>query len=130
MRGCYRPLLVFAPTAGDRRLAVQGSALDQAADDMMDRNVLLVPVIESRGGESRGGLEPPLDAPYSILGGRENAAARRRFGVAPGRFTVVLLGEDGNEKLRSEKPVTAEDLNSLIDKMPTRKLEMQRPHMN
>ena len=46
MRGCYRPLLVFAPRAGDRRLAAQRSALNQAADAMMDRNVLLVPLVE------------------------------------------------------------------------------------
>ncbi len=125
MRGCYRPLLVFAPSVGDRRLAAQRTAVDQAADDMMDRDVLLVPMVEA--GAS---FEPPLDAPYSVLGVHEMAAARRRYGVAPGKFTVVLLGEDGSEKLRSDKPVMAEELNSLIDRMPTRKLEMQQPHTN
>ena len=123
MRGCYRPLLVFAPSAGDGRLAAQRSALAQSAGDMMDRKVLLVPFVES--GES---LKLPLDAPYSAPGAREMVAARRRYGVTPGRFTVVLLGEDGGEKLRSDKPVTAEELNRLIDQMPTRKLEVQRPH--
>ena len=125
MRGCYRPLLVFAPSADDRRLAAERTALDQAADDMMDRNVLLVPVVKSPSS-----LPLPLDAPYSVLGARESVAARRRYGVAPGRFEVVLLGEDGSEKMRSGKPVVAEELNSLIDRMPTRKLEMQRPHAN
>ena len=66
--------------------------------------------------------------PDSGLGAREMAATRRRYHVTSGSFTVVLLGEDGGEKLRSDKPVKAEELDSLIDRMPTRKLEMQQPH--
>ncbi len=125
MRGCYRPLLVFAATANDPRLAAQRDAMDQNADDMMDRFVLLVPVVES-GKE----LRLPLDAPYAALSGQEIAAARRRFGVAPGSFKIVLLGEDGGAKLQSGKPVPADRLNGLIDGMPTRKVETQRPHSN
>jgi hypothetical protein len=126
MRECYRPLLVFAPGAGDARLAAQRDALDHDADDMMDRNVLLVPIVA--GGA--GGFQAPLDAPYVVLGGAEMAEARRRFGVAAGSFRVVLLGEDGGVKLRSSEPVGVDRLNSLIDGMPMRRLEMQRPHDN
>ncbi len=126
MRDCYRPLLVFAPTGSDARLAAQREALDSAADDMMDRNVLLVPV--PAGGASR--FEAPLDAPYVVLSEAEMADARRRFGVAVGSFRVVLLGEDGGAKLRSTEPVGVDRLNSLIDSMPMRRLEMQRPHDN
>ncbi len=45
MRRCYRPLLVFSPSATDARLIKQQSELDEAADDMMDRFVLFVPVL-------------------------------------------------------------------------------------
>jgi hypothetical protein len=125
MRGCYRPLLVFAATADDPRLKAQQDALDNDADDMMDRNVLLVPVVESGKG-----LQLPLDAPYVVLPSTESEAARKRFGVAPGSFEVVLLGEDGGAKLRSGTPVATDRLNGLIDSMPTRRIEMQRPHSN
>lgn len=125
MRGCYRPLLVFAATATDPRLAAQRDALDHAADDMMDRNVLLVPLVESGKG-----LRMPLDAPYVLLSSAEKLSARKRFGVAPGSFKIVLLGEDGGAKLHSSAPVPVDRLNSLIDSMPTRRLEMQRPHAN
>ena len=125
MRGCYRPLLVFAATADDPRLAIQRDALDRDADDMMDRFVLLVPMVESGKG-----LRLPLDASYAVLSAQEIAAARKRFGVAPGSFTVVLLGEDGGVKLRAGAPVPVERLNGLIDGMPMRRLEMQRPHAN
>jgi hypothetical protein len=125
MRDCYRPLLVFAPTATDPRLATQRKLLDAAADDMMDRNVLLIPVVDPASS-----FEAPLDAPYMLLGAAEMAAARRRFGIAPGAFRVLLLGEDGGEKLRGSGPVSPDRLNSLIDRMPMRRLEMQRPHAN
>jgi hypothetical protein len=56
MRHCYRPLLVFSPSANDPRLRKQGAILDDTADDMMDRFVLLTPVIPN----SRG-YQTPLD---------------------------------------------------------------------
>jgi hypothetical protein len=126
MRGCYRPLLVFAPAPGDGRLAAQRDALDSAADDMMDRNVLLVPILAG----SAAGFQAPLDAPYVLLGATEMAAARKRYEMASGGFRVLLLGEDGGVKLRSSEPVPVDRLNSLIDSMPMRRLEMQRPHAN
>jgi hypothetical protein len=125
MRHCYRPLLVFAPTAADPRLARQQAWLDQAADDMMDRNVLYLPVVPSAKD-----FRAPLDAPYALLNGPELTSLRRRFHIAPGAFAVVLLGEDGGAKLHSSGPVPIAKLNALIDSMPTRKQEMQRPHTN
>ncbi len=127
MRHCYRPLLVFAPTAADARLTRQQAWLDQAADDMMDRNVLYLPVLPAAANAA---FRAPLDVPFDLLAGPELASLRRRFQVAPMQFEVVLLGEDGGEKLRSSVPVPIEKLNALIDSMPTRKREMQRPHTN
>jgi hypothetical protein len=118
MRDCYRPLIVFSPDARDHRLAAQQALLDHAADDMMDRNLLFVPVLQSPEG-----LTTPLDAPYVLLNSRQNSALRQRFNVGPKQFLVVLLGEDGEEKLRSSRPLTMERLNELIDSMPTRKQE-------
>jgi hypothetical protein len=125
MHGCYRPLLVFAPSAGDGRLKAQRDVLDHAADDMMDRFVLMVPILEHRGS-----FTAPLDAPYAVLSPEAQSSIRRRFSVAPGRFKVVLIGEDGGAKLQADAPVTADRLNTLIDRMPTRKIEADRPHAN
>lgn len=125
MHDCYRPLLVFSPSATDPRLTAQQATLDAAADDMMDRNLLLLPVLNDAAH-----YKAPLDAPTASLHRGEAAALRTRFHVAPGSFLVVLLGEDGGSKLRSQHPVTIEQLNSLIDTMPTRQREMQQPHSN
>ncbi len=125
MRGCYRPLVVFSRSTGDARLKQQQSALDAAADDMMDRFVLMVPVLENASG-----YVPPLDAPYIVLPKAEQEAIRHRLGARAGDFQSVLLGEDGSAKLRSSRPLTVDRLNALIDAMPTRRMEMARPHAN
>ena len=125
MHRCYRPLLVFSPSANDPRLIRQQEALDDAADDMMDRFVLLLPIVANTAS-----YQAPLDTPYIVLSANERAAIRSRFQIPENQFTVLLLGEDGAIKLRSTAPVDITRLNSLIDAMPDRKLEMQRPHAN
>jgi hypothetical protein len=76
------------------------------------------------------GWQTPLDTPYTVLGMKEMKEIRARFHVPENLFVVLLLGEDGTIKLRSEQPVEASRLNELIDTMPTRKIERDRPHAN
>ena len=99
--------------------------IDEAADDMMDRFVLFIPIVTKSTN-----YQPPLDTPYSLLNQKELTAIRSRFQVPENQFTVLLLGEDGSIKFRSTVPVTISRLNSLIDAMPDRKVEMARPHAN
>jgi hypothetical protein len=125
MHACYRPLLVFSPQADDALLKEQSAALDAAADDMMDRFVMLTPVVPDAKD-----FTAPLDTPYTVLSQQEMNSIRTRFHVRTDEFAVVLLGEDGREKLRSTKPVDVDRLNALIDSMPERRVEMRRPHAN
>lgn len=125
MRHCYRPLLVFSPTATDSRLKRQGEILDADADDMMDRFVMFTPILPDKKN-----YQPPLDTPYIVLSQQEMQAIRTRFNIPAGTFQVLLLGEDLTEQLRSPRPIDPTRLNSLIDTTPSRKIEMQRPHAN
>lgn len=125
MRSCYRPVLMFSPSGGDARLRQQVAQLDAAADDMMDRNEMLIPVLASARGYAA-----PLDAPSAKFPAAQVAALRARFHVAPQQFLVVLIGEDGQAKLSSETPIPVERLNRVIDAMSTRKQEMQRRDSN
>ena len=125
MKGCYRPLLVFSASGDDLRLRRQVEMLDSAADDMMDRFVLFTPIVPD--GKR---VSTPADSPYTVLSSKEMAAVRAQFHIPAGEFTVVLLDEDGGVKLRSPSPVNADRLNALIDKLPRRQAEMQRPHAN
>jgi hypothetical protein len=65
-----------------------------------------------------------------VLAAQQMKAIRERFHVPEDQFLVLLLDEDGDEKLRSSRPVGATRLNALIDTIPTRKIERERPHAN
>jgi hypothetical protein len=125
MRNCYRPLLVFSPTANDPMLRKQSRILDAAADDMMDRFVMFTPILPTAKNFST-----PLDTPYTVLSAQQMQSIRSQFHVPADTFLVLLLGEDGSEALRSETPISSTRLNSLIDTMLSRKGEMKRPHAN
>ncbi len=125
MKGCYRPLLVFSANGDDLRLRRQVEMLDTAADDMMDRFVLYTPIVPD--GKR---VSTPADSPYTVLDPKEMAAVRAQFHIPVSAFAVLLLDEDGSVKLRSTSPVDSDRLNALIDKLPDRQAEMQRPHAN
>ncbi|MFP4355237.1 MAG: DUF4174 domain-containing protein [Phycisphaerae bacterium] len=42
---------------------------------------------------------------------------RRRYRIPPARFTLVLAGPLGNEKFRSDRPVSGPELAGLIEAM-------------
>lgn len=125
MHGCFRPLLVFSPSAHDARLHRQAALLDADADDMMDRFVLYTPI------PAAGPRPPcPLDAPYTVLSAQQWNTIRERFHIPGDQFTVLLLDENGSIMLRSADPVHPARLNALIDATPLRRAEMQRPGAN
>jgi hypothetical protein len=113
MRDCYRPVLVFAASAKDSSFVAQQALLEQYADDMMDRNLLYVPVLVKSTG-----FVGPLDSPYVLLGKAEMAAIRNRFNVAGLDFLVLLIGKDGGEKFCATKPISVLKLDALVDAMP------------
>lgn len=51
---------------------------------------------------------------------------RSRHGVKVGEFTVVLIGKDGQEKLRKTSPIGLDELFKVIDAMPMRKDEVRK----
>lgn len=54
--------------------------------------------------------------------GEQRAKARKDLRLGEG-FSAVLIGKDGGVKLRSDKPVTLDELYALIDAMPMRQRE-------
>jgi hypothetical protein len=117
----YRPLLVFAPDITPE-FREQMRLLSAGAKDLHERDVMTVP-IPYRWSEMGDGI---FDGIQTLsLSKTEQAAARRRFHIAPSSFTVILLGKDGGEKLRSTQPLTLQKLNDTIDAMPMRQEEMR-----
>ncbi len=116
LRDRFRPLLIFAASPDDPGLRAQLTRLHDHAPGLAERDVLVIAI--------------PYNNPSLTeiaLTVAEGEAARRRFKVAPNEFTVLLIGKDGDEKLRSQKPVSLQKLRETIDSMPMRKEEMHRP---
>jgi hypothetical protein len=118
MRDCYRPLLVFAPTARDASFVSQQAMLDQYADELMDRNLIYVPVL-AEGAHFR----TPLDSPYVLLKQSEMNVIRARFQIGASDFVVVLVGKDGGEKFRTKKAISVLKLDEIVDGMPMARRE-------
>ena len=107
-----RPLLVFTPTPEDSRAVQQAALLHGHTAEIKERDIAVYIL--------------PLDMPHDAsLTTQDAAAARTRFHIAPTAFTVILLGKDGGEKLRTTTPVTPDQLFQLIDAMPKRQQEMK-----
>ena len=114
VRDRQRVLLVFSN--GNNQLAeAQLTIAAEHIDGFRERDLLLVGI---------AGSNPALHS--AVLSPAEDAAQRKRFHVAEGQFTVMLIGKDGGEKLRSHQPIPWETLRSTIDAMPMRQDEMQR----
>lgn len=121
MRHCYRPLLVFSPAGNDPRLKEQTKILDQAADDMMDRFVMLTPIVPDAAHYAT-----PLDTPYIVFSEKQMNVIRAQFHIPTSSFAALLLDEDGSVMLRSDKPIAVTKLNGRIDITPQRKVEERR----
>ncbi len=111
LRDQKRVLLVF--DNGNNQLAEQQlTVAANHVDGFKERDLLLVGI---------SGSNPAV--PTALLSGADDAAARKQFHVAAEQFTVLLIGKDGGEKLRSHQPITWSKLKSAIDAMPMRQQE-------
>jgi hypothetical protein len=122
MRGCYRPLLVFAPSLDNPQLVQEFNQLKAHAIEIKSRSVLYVPIVP----EGHNQPIPSSKVPTARLSEDELAAMRHRFKVEPPDFLVILIGKDGEEKLSNKTPVPVDQIEHLIDSMPMRKSE-KRP---
>jgi hypothetical protein len=122
MRNCYRALVVFAPSLDHPQMKQEFDQLKAGANELRARDVMYVPVIP----EGHNQPVPPSRVPTARLSEDELAAVRHHFQVESEDFLVVLIGEDGEQKLSKKTPVSLEELDRLIDSMPKRKREMNQ----
>ena len=104
LRWKKRVILIYAPAGSEEQLARQEQSLRTHEAELKERDVTQI-----------------------IL--REPAEDRRtadRFKLTEAGFTVLLIGKDGGEKLRSHNVVSPATLCELIDSMPMRQAEMRR----
>jgi hypothetical protein len=123
LRDRYRPVLVFAPST-THTFVQQMRILAQGGVPMHERNIITVPLLLHDDGKPWGVVFNGNDD-IGHMSADEQAAARRRFHISPNEFTVILIGKDGGEKLRSHQPISLDTLRSTIDAMPMRQEEMR-----
>lgn len=110
----FRPIVVFAPSRDAPQAAEQLRRFEAAKAELAERDMPVLLVTPSAVTTASS------DSPRQKL---DAAALRRAYGVSADSFAVVLVGKDGGEKLRAEKPVEAQKLTALVDTMPMRARE-------
>ena len=98
-----RPLVIFANSPLDPTFKEQMALLQEGLDVILERDVMIV--VDTN---------PKLKTAI-----REN--------LRPKGFVWVLIGKDGNVKLRKPFAWDMRELSRVIDKMPMRQQEIKKP---
>ncbi|WP_298430968.1 DUF4174 domain-containing protein [uncultured Jannaschia sp.] len=96
-----RPVVVFANSPRDPAFIEQMGELEDGLSEMVDRDVVVV-----------------VDTDPA-------ARSELRTRLRPRGFMLVLIGKDGQVKLRKPLPWTTRELSRSIDKMPMRQRELR-----
>lgn len=104
LRWKKRVIVIYAPSGSERQLARQEQSLRTHEAELNERDVTQILLREPA----------------------ENRKIADRFKLAEAGFTVLLIGKDGGEKLRSHDVVSPATLCHLIDSMPMRQEEMRK----
>ncbi|MBM3211673.1 DUF4174 domain-containing protein [Candidatus Poribacteria bacterium] len=110
-----RLLLVFSPSETYPDYRLQKRELEEQMAEVEDRDLIVFTVFE-KGGNSIG-ASPMTDEEGEFL--------REKYGIELGQFTIILVGKDGEEKLRRTEHTPLEEIFSVVDAMPMRQAEMR-----
>jgi hypothetical protein len=104
LRWKERVIIIYAPEGSEKQLARQEELLRSYDAELKERDTAQV-ILRARA---------------------ENPNMAKRFGLADAGFTLLLIGKDGGEKLRSGEVISPNRLIRLIDSMPMRQDEMHQ----
>ncbi len=96
-----RPIVVFADTDADPRFQEQLERLHAEEDSLRERDIVVLTDTDPA------------------------AKSELRRKLRPRGFQLVLVGKNGDVKLRKPSPWTVRELNRTIDKIPLRVREIQ-----
>lgn len=100
----YREILIFSPAKDNILLEKQLQIFEKDPDGLKERD---------------------LKVSVNVWNAKQDAMYRR-WKIDQKKFTLILIGKDGQAKFRSEKPTTLKQLYSIIDVMPMRRSEMKK----
>ena len=127
LRDHYRPLLVLSPTPSPA-FCDQVEELARHAHELHERQVAIYYLLSSDAAGNPSCSYPQPDINTFAEPRKPNVNGEHTlfhaFQADPTQFTVILIGKDGGEKLRSNKPISFTQLQQTIDAMPMRRQEM------
>ena len=109
-----RLLMVFSSSQEDSNYQSLIKEIQDQRDGLRERDILVFEILEK--GESRFG--------NTVLKKETIDFLRQKFSAGQGSFLVILLGKDGEEKMRRQK-VSLTEIFGVIDGMPMRQREMK-----
>lgn len=110
-----RVLRVFSPNTYNADYRKQVQILRKSKPGIQERDLKVFYALEQSSASAKGEIIP--DGEVQDL--------RKNFEVSASDYTVILIGKDGTEKLRTHEAISAQKLFEEIDSMPMRKLEMK-----
>ncbi len=111
-----RVLLVFAPERNSPELKQQWDMILREQPLLKERDYVVWVLVANQNVTVDGEAKPHLfTRPFYEY-----------FNVKEDEFTVIILGLDGQAKLRAETPVMADTITGIVDVMPSRKHEIRR----
>jgi hypothetical protein len=119
LQGKKRILLLFAKSRSDAQLDRQMALLNDERSGFDERKTVVFTL--------SGGREPMAFIGYASLPFGAGRDLLTRFAPASQGLTVILIGLDGTEKGRWQHPVNPQVLFDLIDSMPMRQEEANKP---
>jgi Domain of unknown function (DUF4174) len=109
-----RPLLLFAPTDSDPRLAETLSRIEATRCDFVDRD-MVIGVVVTEGKSTLDG---------QVIDADESQRLARQYAIGENTFSALLIGKDGGEKLRVNEVPDLQAIYAVVDGMPMRSREM------
>ena len=110
-----RLLLLFSPHRDHPFFGSLHQAMTNRKGDVANRDLIVFEIFEEGPSRVNGG---DID-PQNVL------SLRKQFNAPSGEFTLVLIGKDGELKLKRRERTEIEDIFGLIDSMPMRRQEMR-----
>lgn len=108
-----RLVFIFTPKENNSEFLEMRKEYFHAADSLKERDVVVWQLVAETSVDIDNERKPQLPAKpfYS------------HFNVDENTFMVIVIGKDGDEKYRSNLPLSVPELEKLIDAMPMRKIE-------
>lgn len=111
-----RILLVFADNSQQPTFQQQLEQFKEDESGLKERDLVVFQLLADEG-------KAPQQQQLST---KSVQALRQKYGVKYDEYTIILIGKDGGEKLRSKELLSLEKLYNTIDVMPMRRAEMRR----